>query len=51
MTGEWPKGRNVAKDEPEKSNTLPGLPRTGKETISGWTTGQGQDHDLPDGGR
>ena len=49
MTGERPKGRDVAKDEPEKSHTLPGLPRTGKETISGWTTGQG--HDLPGGGR
>ncbi len=51
MTEERPKGRGVASNEPEKSNTLPGLPRTGKETISGWTTGQGQDHDLPDGGR
>lgn len=49
MTGERPKGRDVAKDEPEKSNTFPGLPRTGEETISGWTTGQG--HDLPGGGR
>ena len=51
MTEERPKGRGVASNEPEKSNALPGLPRTGKETISGWTTGQGQDHDLPDGGR
>ena len=51
MTVVPPEGSDVAKDEPEKSNTFPGLPRTGKETISGWTTGQGQDHDLPDGGR
>ena len=49
MTGERSKGRDMAKDEPEKSNTFPGLPRTGKKTISGWTTGQG--HDLPGGGR
>ena len=49
MTGERPKGRGAASNEPEKSNTFPGLPRTGKETISGWTTGQG--HDLPGGGR
>ena len=49
MTGERSKGRDMAKDEPEKSNTFPGLPRTGKETISGWTTGLG--HGLPGGGR
>ena len=49
MKGTRPKSRDVAKDEPEKSNTFPDLPQTGKETISGWTTGQG--HDLPGGGR
>ena len=49
MTGERSKGRDMAIDEPEKSNTFPDLPQTGKETISGWTTGQG--HDLPGGGR
>ena len=49
MTGERSKGRDMAKDEPEKSNTFPGLPQTGKEKISGWTTGLGRD--LPGGGR
>ena len=49
MTEEGPKGRDVTGDEPEKSNTLPGLPPTEKETISGWRkTDQGRDR--PDGG-
>ncbi|PUA96580.1 hypothetical protein C8C99_1409 [Acidovorax sp. 107] len=48
MTGRQPKGCDVTRDEPEKSNTFLGLPRTEKEGISGWTTDQGRDR--PDDG-